>query len=123
MLQLYAVPQFPDGTISQQDGAPPHFVNIVHTFLDKQFPARWIRRGSSARSPDLIPPDFFLWGFVKDQVYGTPVRDLADLQERIYAAVNNVTPQMFHNTHVEVKNRLDICHASNGSHVVEVYGA
>ena len=39
MLQLYAVPQL---LIYQQDGAPPHFTNIVHTFLDKQFPARLI---------------------------------------------------------------------------------
>ncbi|KAJ4427656.1 hypothetical protein ANN_25304 [Periplaneta americana] len=110
MLQLYAVPQLPDGAIFQQDGAPPHFANMVRTFLDEQFPARWIGRGSPyitwpARSPDLTPPDFFLWGFVKDQVYRTPVRDLADLQERIYAAVNNVTPQMLHNTWVEVEYR------------------
>ncbi|KAJ4442309.1 hypothetical protein ANN_12177 [Periplaneta americana] len=126
MLQLYAVPQLPDGAIFQQDGAPPHFANMVRTFLDEQFPARWIGRGSPyitwpARSPDLTPPDFFLWGFVKDQVYRTPVRDLADLQERIYAAVNNVTPQMLHNTWVEVEYRLDISRATNGSHV-EVYG-
>ncbi|KAJ4428453.1 hypothetical protein ANN_24490 [Periplaneta americana] len=122
MLQLYAVPQLPDGAIFQQDGAPPHFANMVRTFLDEQFPARWIGRGSPyitwpARSPDLTPPDFFLWGFVKDQVYRTPVRDLADLQERIYAAVNNVTPQMLHNTWVEVEYRLDISRATNGSHV------
>ncbi|KAJ4435559.1 hypothetical protein ANN_18175 [Periplaneta americana] len=126
MLQLYAVPQLPDGAIFQQDGAPPHFANMVRTFLDEQFPARWIGRGSPyitwpARSPDLTPPDFFLWGFVKDQVYRTPVLDLADLQERIYAAVNNVTPQMLHNTWVEVEYRLDISRATNGSHV-EVYG-
>ena len=44
---------------------------------------------------------FFLRGFVKEQVYMTPVRDLADLQEIIYATVNNVTPQMLHNTWVE----------------------
>ena len=50
------------------------------------------------------PPDFFfLWGFVKDQVYRTPVCDLADLQERIYVAVNYVTPQMLHNTGVEAE--------------------
>ncbi|KAJ4430987.1 hypothetical protein ANN_19580, partial [Periplaneta americana] len=64
MLQLYAVPQLPDGAIFQQDGAPPHFANMVRTFLDEQFPARWIGRGSPyitwpARSPDLTPPDFF----------------------------------------------------------------
>ena len=45
----------------------------------------------------------FLWGFVKDQVYRTPVRDLADLQERIYVTVNSVTPQMLYNTWVEVE--------------------
>ena len=104
---LYAVSQLPDGTIYQQDGTPPHFANIVRRFLDEQFPARWIGRGSPritwpARSPDLTPPDFFLRGFVKDQVYRTSVCDLADLQERIYAGVNSVTPQMLHNTWVEV---------------------
>ena len=35
---------------------------------------------------------FSCWGFVKDKVNRTPVCDLADSQERIYAAVNNVTP-------------------------------
>ena len=109
-LQLYAVPQLPDRAIFQQDGAPPHFANIIRTFLNEQFPARWIGRGSPyitwpVRSPDLTPPDFFLWGFVKDQVYTTPVHDLADLQERIHAAVNNVTPQMLHNTCFEVGYR------------------
>ena len=37
---------------------------------------------------------FFLWGFVKDQVYRTPVSDLVDSHERIVSAVNNVTQQM-----------------------------
>ena len=36
-------------------------------------------------------------------------------------AVNHVTPQMPHNTRVEVEYRLDISRATNGSHV-EVYG-
>ena len=63
---------------------------------------------------------FFFWVFVKDQVYRTPVRDFADLQERIYVAVNNVTSQMLLNTWVEVEYRLDIPRATNGSHV-EVY--
>ena len=64
---------------------------------------------------------FFLWGFVKDQVYRTPVRDLADLLERIYTAVNNALPQMLHNTWVEFEYRFDSSRATNGSHV-EVYG-
>ena len=64
---------------------------------------------------------FFLWRFVKDQVYRTQVYDFAVLQERIYANVNNATPQVFHNTWDEIEYRLDIFHATNGSHVV-VFG-
>ena len=65
--------------------------------------------------------DFFLRGFVKDQVYRTPVRDLADIHERIYAAIINVTPQMLHNTWTEVEYRLFISRATNESYV-EVSG-
>ena len=83
MLQLYAV--------QLRDGAPRHFANTVA----QQFPARWIGRRSPyitwpVRSPDLTSSEFVQWGFVKDQVYRTPARNLADLQERIYAAFNNV---------------------------------
>ena len=61
-----------------------------------------------AKSPELTPPDFFsLCGFVKDHVYRTPIRDLADLQGRFYAAVSNVTPQMLHNTWFEAEYQLD----------------
>ena len=76
MLQLYAVPQLPDGTIYQEDGAPPYFGNIVRTFLHEKFPARWIERGSPyitwpARSPDLTPPDFFPVGVLGPSLQDT----------------------------------------------------
>ena len=99
MLQLYAVPQLPAVTIYQQDGAPPHFVCIVRTFLDKEFPIRWIERGSPyiacpPRLPNPTPSDF---------------------------PVNSVKPQMLHNTWVEVEYRLDNSRVTSESHV-EVHG-
>ena len=61
--------------IFQQDGAPPHFSNIVRAFLNDTFPNRWIERGGPTnwppRSPDLSPPDYFLWGYLKSKVYST----------------------------------------------------
>ena len=77
MLELYVVPQHPAGTIYQQDGAPPHYALEVRKFLNYNFPGQWIGRGSETiawppRSPDLTTLDFFLWGFVKDQVYTIP---------------------------------------------------
>ena len=42
-------------------------------WLDKKVPEKWIgRRGLidwPARSPDLTPTGFFLWGHVKEMVY------------------------------------------------------
>ncbi|GBM96102.1 hypothetical protein AVEN_29504-1 [Araneus ventricosus] len=60
------IPQFPEVVIFQQDGAPPHYGNIVREFLDTTFPQRWISRGAvmawPPRSPDITPLDFYLWG-------------------------------------------------------------
>ena len=114
----FSVPQFPNGTIYQQDGVPPHFASISH-ILRRTIPCKMDRKTITwpARSPDLIPPDFFLCRFVEDRVCRTPVRDLADLKERIYAAVNNVTTPMFHNTWAEVEYRLDVSRATNGTRI------
>ncbi|GFS52141.1 DUF4817 domain-containing protein [Nephila pilipes] len=55
----------------QQDGAPPHYHRDVRAYLDQNLSGQWIgRRGPiefKARSPDLTPLDFFLWGTVKDE--------------------------------------------------------
>jgi hypothetical protein len=49
-----------------------HHIN-VRLFLNNIFPGRWIvRRGSielPARSPNLSPLDFFLWGHLKNKIY------------------------------------------------------
>ncbi|GBN74569.1 hypothetical protein AVEN_122254-1 [Araneus ventricosus] len=87
MLQLYAVPQFPEGVIFQQDCASPHYGNIVREFLDTIFPQRWI--GSCAvmawppRSPDVTPLDFYLWGYVKQHVYSERINGINHLKQRI----------------------------------------
>jgi len=50
----------------QHDGAPLHSSREVRNFLNYRFPGRWIGRGSphnwSARSPDLSPLDYCVWG-------------------------------------------------------------
>lgn len=81
----------------QQDGAPPHFALIVRAWLDQAFPQRWIGRRVPlewpARSPDLTPPDFFLWGYLKDKVYAHRMETLEDLKDAIteeFQAVPNV---------------------------------
>jgi hypothetical protein len=125
MLEHFAVPQIPPGFIFQQDGAPPHFHRDVTTFLDETLPGRCVGRGGPTawppRSPDLTPLDFIAWGFIEDVVYGSKVRVLADVRQRIIEAAELVTPHMLTSTWQELEYRLDICRATTGAHI-EVYG-
>ena len=62
-----------DELVFMHDGAPPHFARSVRDWLDQKFPGRWLgRRGPHewpARSLDLTPCNFFLWGWAKEEVY------------------------------------------------------
>ncbi|KAJ4451283.1 hypothetical protein ANN_02744, partial [Periplaneta americana] len=60
------------GVAFRQDSAPPHCVTDVRDYLDDIFSNNRYGRGGPLmwppNSPDLIPTDYFLWGFVKDDV-------------------------------------------------------
>ncbi|GBN27953.1 hypothetical protein AVEN_179278-1 [Araneus ventricosus] len=66
------------------------------------------------RSPDLTPMDFFLCGYLKQQVYATPPPTLQDLQQRITDACANVTPAMLHRVQREVQARVHMCIVADG---------
>ena len=74
----------------QQDDTPPHNSNIVINYLNNTFPWRWI--GESIRWPtrslNLTPLEFFLWRYLKSQVYQKPIEDMADLYYKIYASID-----------------------------------
>ena len=90
--------------------------------LNDTFPERWIGRDGPIpwppRSPDITPLDFFLWGYVKDIVYRTKVRDVSDLQQRIIEVLGTVFVDMLARTWLETEYRLDILHATHGAHVL-----
>jgi len=90
MLELYVAPQLEEfqlWIIFQQDGVPPHWGSHVCRFLDATFPNKWTGRDGPTswppRSPDITPLDFFLWVYVKDKVFSTPVPDITNLKARI----------------------------------------
>jgi len=66
------------------------------------------------------PLDFYLWGYVKDKVFSTPVPDITDLKARITDAFAIITEDMLENTWRETDYRLDVLRATKGAHV-EVY--
>lgn len=104
----------------QQDGAPPHYTRAVREFLDEHYPGHWIgRRGAiewPARSPDLTPLDFFLWGYVKSKVFVTQPESLDELRQRIIGICASLTPEVFQNVREEFEDRLFMCQEVNGAH-------
>lgn len=79
----------------QQDGAPPHNANINRAVLNNLFRRKWIgTRGPTkwpARSPDLSPLDFFLWGYFKDKVYSDNApHNIEELKRRIRVACQQI---------------------------------
>ena len=59
------------------------FASIVISFVE------W-----PARSPDLTPLDFFLWGVLKNQVFSDKPKTLNDLKENNINALKDITPEM-----------------------------
>jgi inhibitor of nuclear factor kappa-B kinase subunit alpha len=106
----------------QQDGAPCHVTNINMRYLDSQFDNRVISRQPingidwPARSPDLNPCDFFLWGYLKSKVYSPKPHTLDDLENNIRREVGLLQPNMVLRSMMDIKSRARKCLQANGGH-------
>ncbi|KFM76483.1 hypothetical protein X975_20837, partial [Stegodyphus mimosarum] len=124
MLANFVFPQLEElrpRVFLQQDAAPPHRGTIVRSSLNDQFTGRWIGRGGPIprppRSLDITPLDFFLWGFVKDNVYRRRGSNMDDLKARMTTAIASVDADMLAGTWREIEYRLDILRATKGAYV------
>lgn len=104
----------------QHDGCPAHFGHAVRNWLNQNYPDRWIGRGSNvlawpARSPDLTPLDFYLWGTLKDKVYSKPVHSREELLARITTASEEIKNSNI-NLENEIRLRINVCVRNDGSH-------
>lgn len=112
------------------DGAPPHFALNVRAFLNRHYPNRWIGRGEDApikwpaRSPDLTPCDFFVWGTLKTNVYKTPVATRAELWRRIVHETNLLknNREMLGRVNFNFMKRVNACVRENGEQFQHLLG-
>ncbi|GBL99571.1 hypothetical protein AVEN_68835-1 [Araneus ventricosus] len=86
-----------DSTIFMQDGAPPNIATPVKQLLNLHFGNDRIischfPTALPPRSPDLNPCDFWLWGYLKDVVYGGPIANFAELKYNITQHIHKNTP-------------------------------
>jgi transposase len=101
----------------QQDNAPSHTSAISMRHLEHFFGQRIISRDLwPPRSPDLTPPDFFLWAFLKERVYKNAPRNLEQLRANITAEILAIQPPLLQNVFKSFSNRLNMCQLVEGGH-------
>ncbi|GBO40805.1 hypothetical protein AVEN_145060-1 [Araneus ventricosus] len=102
----------------QHDDAPAHKTSSVMQYLVEKFGGQIIGYGGfqewPPRPPDPTPMDFFLWGYLKQQVYATPPPTSQDLQRLISDACANVIPALLHRVQREVQARVQMCIEADG---------
>ena len=108
----------------QQDGAPPHTSRITIDFLKKLFPGRLMSKSGDLdwppRSPDLTPPDFFLWGYLKSKVYVNKPRTLEDLKDNIREEIAAIPAEMLAKTMENAAKRAQYAINARGGHLKDI---
>ena len=70
------------------------------------------------RSPDATLYDFFLWGYVKDQVCIPPLpASIPELKVRIRTAIETITADVLQKVWNELDCRVDVCRVTKGAHI------
>ena len=70
------------------------------------------------RSPVATPYDFFLWDYVKDQVYVPPLpASIPELKVRIRTAIETIIADMLQTVWNELDYRVDVCRITKGAHI------
>jgi len=109
----------------QQDGATTHSSNESLTWLQQRFPHRLISRRCdpqwSPHSPDLNPPDFYLWGYLRDRVYGNNPQTIPDLKAAITAAIGAIPREECGRVIENFVRRIQMCLQCRGAHLEHIF--
>lgn len=82
---------------------------LFNIILGTHGPVRW-----PARSCDITPLDFWLWGYLKNIIYKERSNNLEELMERTRVAFQTITPVMIRNATRGVIKRCQACIAEEG---------
>jgi uncharacterized protein YheU (UPF0270 family) len=67
-------------------------------------------------SPDLTPPDYFIWGYLKQVVYSNRHQTIEDLKQNIEVAMWNISEETLKKIVRNMVTRVNTCYAENGGH-------
>ncbi len=99
----------------QQYGATAHMAKKTTDVLTEFFEDRIISKGTwPAESPNLTPPDFFLWAFLKNSVYLNKPTTVDELKTKIGAQIHNIDENTYKRMFQNMIRRFDACQAIGG---------
>jgi len=105
----------------QQDGATPRTSNESLAWLQQRFPDRLISHRCdpqwSPHSPDLNPPDFYMWEYLKDRVYGNNLQTIPDLK----AAIRAIPREECGRVIKSFARRIQMCLQRRGAHLEHIF--
>ena len=101
----------------QQDGATSHTSHVSMAEIQPFSGDPVISRGLwPTRLPDLTPPDYFLWGYLKGRVYRNKPRTIDDFETNITEEIQAVTADVLARTFQNMARRFQSCLDTNGGH-------
>ena len=112
-------------TIFMQDGALPHIAIPVQHFLRRTFTdacviSRYFPTAWPPRSPDLKPCDFWLLGYLKDNVYRDRLTTVLNLKESIRRHIQNIDDDALRSVVESTIFKMECVLEYDGSHIVHV---
>ncbi|GBM98639.1 hypothetical protein AVEN_236803-1 [Araneus ventricosus] len=104
------------------DGAPAHIHRSVKqvlrkTFTDERVISRDFPTSWPPHSPDLTPCVFWLWGFIKDQVYRKQPGTLSHLKDSIIRHVRGINEDLLRSAVEHTVLRMERVVENHGTHI------
>jgi hypothetical protein len=62
------------------------------------------------------PPDFYLWGFLKENVYKNNPHTLEKFKQNIDLYISNITAETLHRVASDMRKSVNACIAEHGGH-------
>jgi hypothetical protein len=101
----------------QHDGGIAHTANSTMQMLSEFFSGCIISQNFWPPSfPDLSPQDFYIWGFLKENMYKNNPHTFEELKQNTELCILNVTAKTLHWVASNMRKRVNACIAECGGY-------
>ena len=105
----------------QEDGATARAtMALLREIFGEKIISRFTNFDWPLRSPDLTPPDFFLWGYLKGKVYANKPSTIQQLKANIREEMSALGPEILTKVMENALERARQVEANNGRHLKDI---